>query len=434
MTGYVRNTFQAQTPIGQAMQNIAQSMFQARAMSQQQALQQQEMAMKQAEFDAKMPLIQAQTASANADAEKNRRAAEAEAANMASMKARPDTIASAFANLTRPQLGQVRNYQNTGTGGEAPTIAGLDNLGSGGDWMPTFANPETMQKVNQADMLTSMMGGTPQQADNIAKAMQMLSDMNFIQSNPDAAAAQTRGRATAATGGKALFGNPTSDGLIGDLFTGAILNTSNPMAQSEMGKDKAYSAHQYAGARQADAAAALNTANANAVPIKTANDTRKADAAVSNKDEYKKGMAESAVRGTVALVDTFLGIKKDKAGNVLEGTALRPEAYNAVLRDIEASGNTINATSVAQALQRIAQSNPGLVSVLPETGWTGMGDRTPQLRPQLRQQAGQRPAAQRPAAASGSVPRIKGEADYNALQPGQQYYDPKGVLRTKGGV
>jgi hypothetical protein len=151
-------------------------------------------------------------------------------------------------------------------------------------------------------------------------------------------------------------------------------------------------------------------------------------------DKYKKGMAESTVRGTVALVDTFLGIKKDKAGNVLEGTALRPEAYNAVLRDIEASGNTINATSVAQALQRIAQSNPGLVSVLPETGWTGMGDRTPQLRPQLRQQAGQKPAAQSPAAASGSVPRIKGEADYNALQPGQQYYDPKGVLRTKGGV
>jgi hypothetical protein len=259
MANYVANTFQAQTPIGQAMQNIAQSMFQARAMKQQQAQQQQEMAMKQAEFDAKMPLLQAQTAAQQAGAAKDYMAADETAANMARAKARPDDIASAFANLTRPQLGQVRGFQQEGNWGEAPTIPGLDNLGSGGDWMPTFANPETMQKVNQADMMTGMMSGD-QKADNIANAITQM----MLNSQMGSGDMQGLNAASAALKGQ-LRGNPNAQGLYQnqDVGGGVVgLDMDNPLVKSHVGAEGAL-------AYQRNTAGNLNAANTGLVKEKT---------------------------------------------------------------------------------------------------------------------------------------------------------------------
>lgn len=243
MANYVANTFQAQTPIGQAMQSIAQSMFQARLLKQKQDLQQQEMAMKQAEFDAKMPLFEAQTAAANAGAAAHYATADEKAAEMAAMKARPDTVASAFANLTRPQLGQVRGFQQSGSWGEAPKIAGLDNLGSGGDWMPTFANPQTMQKVNQADVLTGMASG-PQQADNIAKAITQM----MLNSQMGSGDMQGLNAASAALKGQ-LRGNPTANGLYQNQDVGGGLvgnDMNNPLVKSEVNAEGALAAERRA--------------------------------------------------------------------------------------------------------------------------------------------------------------------------------------------
>lgn len=397
MANYVANTFQAQTPIGQAMQSFAQNMFQARLMKQQQDLKQQEMAMKQAEFDAKMPLFEAQTAAANAGAAAHYATADEKAAEIAAMKARPDTVASAFANLTRPQLGQVRGFQQSGSWGEAPKIAGLDNLGSGGDWMPTFANPQTMQKVNQADVLTGMASG-PQQADNIAKAITQM----MLNSQMGSGDMQGLNAASAALKGK-LRGDPNAQGLYQnqDVGGGVVGNDmQNPLVADEVNRGKAYSAHQYAGANQANAAAALNQANAKAVPQKTAIEQAKADAYVGGQKAYQKGIVKDQMSSVIGLVDTTFGISRAKDGSVTKGTPPSSELYNTVMRDLEANGQPVSATSVAQALQRISQSNPSLVSEMPETGWFG-GDSTPQLRPQLAQPAGKMPAAaQKPAAAS----------------------------------
>jgi hypothetical protein len=272
MTGYVRNpmqTFTPQTPIGNMMVQGINMAFARQQAMQQQAMQQQEMAMKQAEFDAKMPLIQAQTANANADAQKNRMAADETAANMASIQARPDTIASAFANLTIPQLGQVRGFQKEGNWGAAPTVAGLDNLGSGGNWMPTFANPETMQKVNHADMMTGMMSG-PQKSDDIAKAITQM----MLNSQLGSGDMQGLNAASAALKGQ-LRGDPNANGLYQnqDVGGGVVgLDMGNPLVADEVNRGKAYSAHQYAGARQADAAAALNNANIGKVNAQAENE------------------------------------------------------------------------------------------------------------------------------------------------------------------
>jgi hypothetical protein len=388
MTGYVRNTFQAQTPIGQAMQNIAQSMFQARAMQQQQALQQQEMAMKQAEFDARMPLLQAQAEAQQASAAKDRMAVDETSANMARAKAMPDNFAMSAANLTRPQMNVLRGYQQTEKWGpdtqysqdmhpdETTPIAGLFNLAP----RPGFATPQVMDNVNQADMMTGMMG-VGQKADDITKAMQMLSDMNFIQSNPDAAAAQTRGRATAATGGKALFGNPTSDGLIGDLFTGAILNTSNPMALSEMGKDKAYSANQYAHANQANAAAALNRANIGKVNAQTQNER------AGNTPSAKGGLTEAQRmeinRKNEEITSARMMIKAFKDnGGLLADKVDDPEF---------------------QKIAALAMQKWSGVPDPRQNDWIGYLAGQGYETGQGYTKAGQKPAAQKPAAASGNT-------------------------------
>ena len=407
MTGYVRNTFQAQTPIGQAMQNIAQSMFQARAMQQQQALQQQEMAMKQAEFDARMPLLQAQAEAQQASAAKDRMAVDETSANMARAKAMPDTIASSFANLTRPQLAQVRGFQQEGNWGEAPTIAGLDNLGSGGDWMPTFANPQTMQKVNQAEMMTGMMSGD-QKADNIANAITQM----MLNSQLGSGDMQGLNAASAALKGK-LRGDPNAQGLYQnqDVGGGVVGNDmSNPLVAASVGADNAL-------AFQRNTAGNLNAANTGLVKEKT--NSERAGTGSSTKGASSKGALTEAQRMEI-----------NRKNEEITAARMMIKAY----RD----GGGLLADKVGDPeFQKRAELAMQKYSGVPDPGqkdWIGFLAGRGYETGQGYTKAGQKPAAQKPAAARGSVPRVKGEADYNALQPGQQYYDPKGVLRTKGGV
>lgn len=407
MPTYVANTFQAQTPIGQAMQNIAQALFQSRMIAADRAMKEREMAMRQSQWeaeqgirqqqlDAQMPYYAAHARQADAAAGKDN-------ADVARLQAMPDTVAAAFANLTRPQLGQVRRFQQKGNWGQAPTIDGLDNLGSGGDWMPTFANPETMGRVNQADMMTGMMAG-PQQSDDIAKAIQQMM-LNSQMASGDMAGLN---EATAASKGK-LYGDPNSEGLYtSQARNGGVMNLdvkTNPLVANEVNKGKAYSAHQYASAGQANAAADLNRANAKAVPAKTAAETKKADAYAKSQDEYQKGRVVDKLMSVATLVDTFFGVRKNKqTGEAIEGTPVNSQLYNAVLRDLEANKQPIEAGAVQQSLQRIAQSNPSLVSVSPETSWFG-GDRTPQVRPQLRGGQAQ-PASQGKKPAAPKLPDV----------------------------
>jgi hypothetical protein len=378
MTGYVRNTFQAQTPIGQAMQNIAQSMFQARVMKQQQALQQQEMAMKQAEFDARMPLLQAQAEAQQASAAKDRMAVDEASANMARAKAMPDTIASSFANLTRPQLAQVRGFQQEGNWGEAPTIAGLDSLGSGGDWMPTFANPQTMQKVNQADMMTGMMSGD-QKADNIANAITQM----MLNSQLGSGDMQGLNAASAALKGK-LRGDPNAQGLYQnqDVGGGVVgLDMGNPLVANEVNRGKAYSAHQYAGANQANAAAALNRANIGKVNAQTQNEragnTPAAKGALTEAQRMEINRKNEEITAARMMIKAYRdggGLLADKAGDpeFQKRAALAMQKYSGV-------------------------PDPG------QKDWIGFLAGRGYETGQGYTKAGQKPAAQKPAAASGKA-------------------------------
>lgn len=337
MPQYVPNTFQAQTPIGQALQNIASAMFQARMIESNRAMQERELAMKghqfEAEYELKRQQLEAQSKAWEANALRDQAAAAKDNTEAARMQSAPDTIAQAMTQLTMPQLSQVRGYQKTGEWGREPyrmdtmpgedSIAGLFNLAD----KPAFFTPAVRNKLTQADTVSAMSGN----ADQMVKGMQGLSDMQFIESNPGAEMAQTRGRATAATGGKALFSNPTSDGLIGDLFTGAILNTDNPMAKAEMGKDKAYSANQYAHARQADSAVSLNQAKTdNERAGKGGKDKRMTDAQVMERDR-KNNQILAARKKLKAMVDSGTGrlseLMKARDPGIAKMAALAQERY-----------------------------------------------------------------------------------------------------------
>jgi len=253
---YYANTFRAMTPIGTAMQNIANAMFQSRALSAKHAAQERELAMRQAQIDAEADLNERQLAAQapmwEASAAKHAAEAEAMGADAARMAAMPDTVAGAFANLTQPQIGQVRQYQKTGSWGASPEIAGLDSLGGGGDWMPAFANPETMGRVNLADMMTGMMSG-PQQSDDIAKAITQMM-LNSMLSGGDMAGLN---EAAAASQGK-LYGAPNEQGLYtSQARDGGVMNLdmNNPLVRSDVGATNAL-------ARERDAGAGLHRARA----------------------------------------------------------------------------------------------------------------------------------------------------------------------------
>lgn len=387
-------TYQAMTPIGQAMQNIAQAMFQARLIRGQREMQEREMAMKQAQHDAEMAMKRPYYA---AHADQAAAAAAKDQAETQRLVSAPDTIASSFAGITRPQLSGVRQYQRHGDW-TAPaevdafdntdTVAGNFNITQKPDWY----TDEIASKLSIADTISAMSGN----ADQMVKGMQGLSDMQFIESNTDTGAAQTRGRNTAATKGTAQQMN-MGEGMVADIFSGALLNTDNPMARSERDKDQAYAAHQLAGARQADTAAGLNRANtrladarAREVPLQGDREERKTRAYTTSQDKYQKGMVKDQANAVAGLVNNFFGITYDKEGKVTSGTPVRPELNAWVMRDLETAGQPINATTVAQSLQRAAQRAPDLVSVT-KRQYLGLSRSDPILRPQLQKPA--RPVA-----------------------------------------
>ncbi len=241
MASYYSNPYGYQTPIGQGMENIAQAMYKTAVLRKQQELDQQKLDYERQKFnELEMPLKQAQAMKSHAEMLKAQAEAEASGADVARLNAMPDTVAQMFAGVTKPQLGQIRGFQNSGTWGAAPTVEGLDQIGGGGDWMPRFATPEVMQNVRVADMATALPGKKP---DDYSKAMQDLNRLMFAQGAqsgtvpvPDI---QRRGMAEAAAGGKSLFGNPNGEGLVGDLFTGTVLNQSNPLANAQVSADRA---------------------------------------------------------------------------------------------------------------------------------------------------------------------------------------------------